>query len=511
MTTPNIPTLCQAAIDATEVFKSTPDLDPIRTPLSGLMRVMSAHKVVEKTGAGWAVHPEVYAQLSPEIQGQAEGYARAAAKTLAMETPKPLQAQLAPFQPSVLSVKAYTPQMCQDHPDILFVFGDNMKRYGKKGQSIIRDEPNAVGIPTKIHPGYKDEDMFSDADLDRARTAMQPDVARLRAHVQKGGKVAWPTDNIGTGLAKLPTRAPAIFAHINQVQASLDPETPKYYAGIGSRDTPPEALAKMTRVAQLLHQDKWVLRSGGADGADDAFEQAIRRQDRTLIPGASEIILGWDAFSSKKDTPRHLLKFARQGYLLPNIPDQMVELFQKKMKDRVEKKVPAEKPFGTLIEEQLKQAQDDWAYKNPNAKEAPNLARAILGAGMDDPQQRQIATQALDLVRQYHPAPDRLGRGGVQLQARNGFQVLGPRMDKPVDVVVAWTVGGAGGGGTGQALRLARDQGIRVLDLGHPLYASWTPEQIVAAVKDPQLQPTLPTPVQTSARSSKVRSAEPEF
>ncbi len=45
----------------------------------------------------------------------------------------------------------------------------------------------------------------------------------------------------------------------------------KIYAGIGSRETPIEALRRMTAEAQLRAQQGWTLRSGGASGADEAF------------------------------------------------------------------------------------------------------------------------------------------------------------------------------------------------------------------------------------------------
>jgi predicted Rossmann fold nucleotide-binding protein DprA/Smf involved in DNA uptake len=43
------------------------------------------------------------------------------------------------------------------------------------------------------------------------------------------------------------------------------------YAGIGSRETPKEVLKSMTNYAKELSATGWVLRSGGADGADTAF------------------------------------------------------------------------------------------------------------------------------------------------------------------------------------------------------------------------------------------------
>lgn len=45
-----------------------------------------------------------------------------------------------------------------------------------------------------------------------------------------------------------------------------------WYAGIGSRETPPEMLERMQQVAIALARRGWGLRSGGAPGADDAFE-----------------------------------------------------------------------------------------------------------------------------------------------------------------------------------------------------------------------------------------------
>lgn len=46
----------------------------------------------------------------------------------------------------------------------------------------------------------------------------------------------------------------------------------RLYAGIGSRATPPETLAKMGKIATYLDKNGWILRSGGARGADRAFE-----------------------------------------------------------------------------------------------------------------------------------------------------------------------------------------------------------------------------------------------
>ena len=50
----------------------------------------------------------------------------------------------------------------------------------------------------------------------------------------------------------------------------------KYYAGVGSRTTPPEILATMTKAAGILEQQGYILRSGKAKGADRAFEAGVK-------------------------------------------------------------------------------------------------------------------------------------------------------------------------------------------------------------------------------------------
>ena len=50
----------------------------------------------------------------------------------------------------------------------------------------------------------------------------------------------------------------------------------KFYCGIGSRNTPKNILMKMTKYASILERMDFVLRSGGAIGADLAFEKGVK-------------------------------------------------------------------------------------------------------------------------------------------------------------------------------------------------------------------------------------------
>lgn len=64
-----------------------------------------------------------------------------------------------------------------------------------------------------------------------------------------------------------------------------------YYAGIGSRETPPEVLSLFAIVSKYLSQKGLCLRSGGANGADKAFEAGC-----DIVNGQKEIYLPWRSF-----------------------------------------------------------------------------------------------------------------------------------------------------------------------------------------------------------------------
>lgn len=67
----------------------------------------------------------------------------------------------------------------------------------------------------------------------------------------------------------------------------------KYYSGIGSRDTPPHIINQMIELAQIAAQHEWTLNSGGADGADRAFEMGC-----DLVKGQKQIYLPWENFNN---------------------------------------------------------------------------------------------------------------------------------------------------------------------------------------------------------------------
>lgn len=150
----------------------------------------------------------------------------------------------------------------------------------------------------------------------------------------------------------------------------------KYYAGIGSRETPPDVLIKMQEIAAYLGRRGWTLRSGGAESADTYFEIGCDE-----VKGKKEIYLPWKLFNDNKSP--------------------------------------------------LLWSQCNW-----------------------------------DLAKEYHPNWENLSLNARILMARNSAQVLGLECNSPVDFIVCWTKDGLGGGGTGQALRIAKDKKIPIYDLG---------------------------------------------
>lgn len=150
------------------------------------------------------------------------------------------------------------------------------------------------------------------------------------------------------------------------------------YAGIGARDTPQDVCRKMFKAGRAIAQMGGILRSGGADGADTAFEQ------------------GCDAGEGSKQI------------FLP--------------------------------------------YKRFNGNESP-----LYGT----------SKAARMLAKDYHPNWEVLSCRGRDFMGRNSYQILGGDLESPVDFVLCWTLGAKITGGTGQALRMAADLNIPVVNFAN--------------------------------------------
>ena len=220
------------------------------------------------------------------------------------------------------------------------------------------------------------------------------------------------------GLSEVRVRLGLLGRRVHQVQLEPDADvererdvtSPKYYAGVGSRDTPPEVLARMTGIATKLYYLGYVLRSGGAPGADQAFEAGVdlRYDQRSEIAKCSR-----RAEEQGVDCgicPLPACPYVRKEIYLP----------WKGFNGRADGLIPIE-----------------WAA-------------------------------AIQMASIFHPNWAACSQGARKLHARNCFQVLGQDLETPAEFVACWTKGGKGGGGTGMAIRIARAKGILVYDLGDP-------------------------------------------
>jgi hypothetical protein len=116
-------------------------------------------------------------------------------------------------QSSITVVDRYTDADVKANPNTIYVFGDNTKRTGTGGQAQIRNNPNAMGIATKLAPSMEESAFMTDLDLASNKSVIDSDIAKIKA---TGKSIVLPKDGFGTGLAKLKEKAPQTFTYLNQ-------------------------------------------------------------------------------------------------------------------------------------------------------------------------------------------------------------------------------------------------------------------------------------------------------
>lgn len=92
------------------------------------------------------------------------------------------------------TINWYDEDILKANPDKIYIFGDNTERYGKGGQAIIRDEPNAFGIATKKRPSMDDDAFFTDDEFEANKKIIDEDIAKIKAD---GRPIVYPEAGIG--------------------------------------------------------------------------------------------------------------------------------------------------------------------------------------------------------------------------------------------------------------------------------------------------------------------------
>lgn len=111
--------------------------------------------------------------------------------------------------------KTWTSKTCQRYPKFIFIFGDNDECRGKRGQAIIRDEPNAMGIPTKKRPTYDPSSFYSDDEYYQNIEKIDDAIESIKENLVNYDGLMYPINGIGTGLSQLDIKAPKTYKYLN--------------------------------------------------------------------------------------------------------------------------------------------------------------------------------------------------------------------------------------------------------------------------------------------------------
>lgn len=88
----------------------------------------------------------------------------------------------------------------QANPEVYFLFGDNTIRRGMGGQAgAMRDEPNAIGIATKLTPTSESNAFFSDDALEANCRIIAKDFREAFNRRDEGHMIVIPADGTGHG------------------------------------------------------------------------------------------------------------------------------------------------------------------------------------------------------------------------------------------------------------------------------------------------------------------------
>lgn len=122
------------------------------------------------------------------------------------------------MKPKIERMQFITREYVRANRDKLFLFGDNLERRGFGGQAAaMRGEPNAIGIPTKKSPSYRDDAFFSDDEFEQNKASIDAAFAEIKRAITDSIRViVIPSDGLGTGRAQLERRAPRTFAHLQK-------------------------------------------------------------------------------------------------------------------------------------------------------------------------------------------------------------------------------------------------------------------------------------------------------
>ena len=194
----------------------------------------------------------------------------------------------------VIREKLFTPELLRANPNMIYLFEDNLKGTDNADQSVIRNEPNAIGIPTKKNLSTEDSAYFTDTEY----KSNVESIDKAFSKIPEGKIIVLPENGIGTGLAELQERAPLTHAYLQRKLDDLNNRSRitgvssgsqqefnnlpdpvpgvknMVYTGVGARETPPKIQKRLKAFGKRLKELGYTVRTGDAVGADAAFREA---------------------------------------------------------------------------------------------------------------------------------------------------------------------------------------------------------------------------------------------
>lgn len=123
----------------------------------------------------------------------------------------------------IILVKRWARKSVEADKTTLYIFGDNDIHVGRGGQAVIRDLPNAMGIPTKKKPSLDESSFYSDQEFKLQKQKIRAAVNQAIEAASSFRRIALPEDGLGTGLAQLDVRAPKTFDFLQEeIQRLVD-------------------------------------------------------------------------------------------------------------------------------------------------------------------------------------------------------------------------------------------------------------------------------------------------
>jgi len=196
--------------------------------------------------------------------------------------------KLKPFvsSSSFETVKRYSVEDLRNNPNKIYIFGDNTEGWGKGGQAIVRDEPNAFGISTKDSPTQ----FMSDDNFEANKAKIDADIAAIKAD---GRPIVFPEDGIGTGRADLQNKAPRTWAYLQKELNKLKGDNTKVKTF--------EVSTKGDDFGKQFSALNATFKEGPYAGrtVEDVWQNEIKKSGKGKPPSKNSILFGSDIMESK--------------------------------------------------------------------------------------------------------------------------------------------------------------------------------------------------------------------